>query len=226
MGAPFHVRPDLPMTYSEQSLCLHPEDGCPATNEISRLRKEMAELEQQIIRDPLTGLYNKRHFNSVLTTEMERTRRTSQPTSLILADLDSFKSINDRYGHPIGDLVLCHAATVIRSMLRMIDIPCRYGGEEFAIILPATPLPIAVQVAERLRIALKSAWVETGKGALAVTASFGVSSFKPGESLDTFLQRTDEKLYEAKRKGKDRVCADTAITEPEACCDEKGTAHI
>lgn len=199
------------MTESPSPICPCDVPDCPVLAEVARLQKELRALELQVMRDPLTGLYNKRHFDRVLETEMERARRGQQPLSIILLDLDHFKSINDRFGHPAGDHVLHAAAQILKGELRMTDVPCRYGGEEFVIILPTTPLTTAVQVAERLRSALKRAPIDTDKGAVRLTASLGVAVFRPDQKTTaaSLIERADEKLYEAKRSGRDRVLADT-----------------
>jgi two-component system, cell cycle response regulator len=208
------------------NLCLHPETQCPAVQSLAVLREQIAllqdqltSLQQQVITDPLTQLHNKRHFNSSLETEMERTRRSQQPTSLILADLDHFKAINDTHGHATGDRVLVAAASLLKSELRMIDIPCRYGGEEFAIILPSTPLLTAIQVAERLRGALAHTEIDAGAARLSVTGSFGVATFYPQQQRATplsLLERADERLYRAKSAGRNRVCAEIQSSDTTA----------
>lgn len=202
------------MTESPSSLCPCEVSDCPVLAELARLRKELQALELQVMRDPLTGLYNKRYFDRVLETEMERARRSQQPLSIILLDLDHFKSINDRFGHLAGDHVLHAAAQLLKAELRMTDVPCRYGGEEFVIILPTTPVTTAVQVAERLRSALKRAPIDTDKGGVRLTASLGVAAFHPDQKTTaaSLIERADEKLYEAKRSGRDRVFADTSDT--------------
>ena len=198
-------------------LCLQPESQCPAVQTVTVLREQLglmqerlATLQQQAITDALTQLHNKRHFSSSLETEMERTRRGQQPTSLILVDLDHFKSINDTFGHPVGDRVLIAAASILKSELRMIDIPCRYGGEEFAIILPSTPILTAIQVAERLRSVLANAEIDANGNRLSITASFGVACFYPEQKTTptSLLERADAKLYEAKNQGRNRVSAE------------------
>jgi two-component system cell cycle response regulator len=212
-------------------LCLHPEPQCPTVQALAMLREQLglmqeqlATLQQQAITDALTQLHNKRHFSNSLETEMERTRRGQQPTSLILVDLDHFKSINDTFGHPVGDRVLIAAASILKSELRMIDIPCRYGGEEFAIILPSTPILTAIQVAERLRCVLANTEIDAGGVRLSVTGSFGVAAFYPNQKRATpvsLLERADKKLYQAKSDGRNRVCAeiqstfDTAVSADE-----------
>ncbi len=205
------------------SICRHPESACGAQQVLEALRQEIANLQLQVITDPLTQLHNKRHFTWALETEMERTRRSFQPTSLILADLDHFKSINDAHGHIGGDRVLVAAASIIKNELRMIDIPCRYGGEEFAIILPATPILTAIQVAERLRLALAQAEIDTGKGRLSVTASLGVSCYVAHQktSAINLVERADQKLYEAKSSGRNRTCAETLSAPSAVTADER-----
>lgn len=216
------------MSDSPRILCLHDALDCPAQAELSRLRKELQSLELQVIRDPLTLLYNKRHFDRVLQTEMERSRRSLQTLSIILLDLDHFKAINDSFGHPTGDYVLQRAAQIFRDELRMIDVPCRYGGEEFVIILPATPLVTAIQVAERLRLALKQTPITTPKGDLMITASFGVSAFRHDQKITatTLIERADQNLYAAKRGGRDRVCADPAAPNPSSVNAEERAALL
>ncbi|MCY4181650.1 MAG: GGDEF domain-containing protein, partial [Gammaproteobacteria bacterium] len=108
--------------------------------EVEQLRKQVEYLRALVHTDELTGLSNLRHFNETLSLELERTRRSKQPSCLILLDLDNFKAVNDDHGHEVGNSVLCHFAKVIRQTIRRLDTPCRLGGDEFAIILPATNL--------------------------------------------------------------------------------------
>ena len=214
---------DTPNTF-----CLRQEQDCPAMQELARLQIQVRSLELQVVLDPLTSLYNKRHFDRMLELEMERARRSLQPLSLILLDLDHFKSINDRFGHPVGDKALCSAANILKAELRMIDIPCRYGGEEFVVILPATPLLTALQVAERLRAALKHKPVEFEAGSLTLTASFGVSTYSHDRhsTASQLIQRADQKLYEAKHLGRDQVCADVAGSGHSQVSEEERTALL
>lgn len=216
------------MTDLPSHFCLHDTADCPAVGELARLRDRVQTLELQVVRDPLTGLYNKRHFDKVLETEMERSRRSLQPLGIILVDLDHFKSINDRFGHPIGDKVLQCAADMLKAELRMIDIPCRYGGEEFVVILPATPLLTALQVAERLRTALKGRPIDVGQGELILTASFGVSAYCHDRHTTpaVLIQQADQKLYEAKHRGRDQVCADLAGLGRSQVSEQERTALL
>lgn len=182
-------------------------ESCPLSEELVQLRNRINELEQFAQTDGLTGLFNKRYFDANLRQELERTQRTGMPTTLILLDVDHFKRFNDNYGHLAGDSVLQHLANILKANTRNLDIPCRYGGEEFAIILPSTPLLVGVQVAERLRALLAASTVTFDQHALDVTASFGIdsSTFEQHDSPTDFLQRVDNLLYAAKKAGRDCV---------------------
>ncbi len=160
--------------------------------------------------DELTGLFNFRFLKSALDGEMERTRRTGLPTGLIMVDLDHFKQVNDTYGHENGNLALQSAARVWKTHLRKIDIPCRYGGEEFVIILPNTKIHDAIKAAERLRVALAADFIELNTESVRLTASFGVDAFYEGEDLtvEAFIHRTDRYVLDAKQEGRNRVCYD------------------
>ncbi|CAK0781360.1 GGDEF domain-containing protein [Gammaproteobacteria bacterium] len=184
------------------------QSHCPFLVEVTELRAQWAELNEAIRTDALTGLYNFRRFQEALGLELERSDRTGIPTSLILLDLDHFKRVNDTWGHETGNLVLKHLAQLMRAELRKLDIPCRYGGEEFAIILPGIPLAKAVRVAERLRSRIESSPLErTTEGPLAFTASLGVNCYWGSGhlQLESFIQQTDDWLYRAKREGRNRV---------------------
>jgi diguanylate cyclase (GGDEF)-like protein len=165
-------------------------------------------VERQALVDGLTGLANRRHAEEALVGELARAERFANPLSVVIADLDDFKAVNDTHGHPTGDAVLRAFADVLRETLREIDVAARWGGEEFALLLPGTDLQGAVHVAERVRAALADRAVLTPEGAvLRVTASFGVASYPDGASADALVAAADEALYEAKRAGKNRVLA-------------------
>jgi len=180
---------------------------CPALKALRRLQKESRRLLQLAQTDPLTGLFNRRYLLAALDREMERTRRTGLPTSLIMIDLDHFKRINDTFGHSVGDAVLCAVSRVWKTNIRKLDIPCRYGGEEFVILLPGTRLPQAVRLAERLQTALSQAALSPDGNAISITASFGVASFRREEKLSakSFLARADRLLLQAKMRGRNNV---------------------
>jgi diguanylate cyclase (GGDEF)-like protein len=194
---------------SDKVACPVGEPQCEVIDALAETRRRNRELEELVHIDTLTGLYNYRHFSQALDREMERTRRTGQPTSLVMADLDHFKQLNDCWGHETGNRILRNTARLIRQMLRRIDVPCRYGGEEFAIILPGTQLGLAVTVANRLREAIREDPVELEGGeAIQFTISMGVDLFLPGQgdTVSSFVKRADQLLYQAKQEGRDRVC--------------------
>jgi len=188
---------------------LHDQD-CPVQKELNRLRSECKRLQELSRTDPLTGFFNFRHLQTILSTEMERTRRSGLPTGLLMVDLDHFKRVNDTFGHEVGNKVLKWITKIMLENLRRIDIPCRFGGEEFAIILPVTRLPQAVHAAERLRRAMEKSPAVVEDKNLQVTASFGVDVYRGRINLspDAFIERADRYLLDAKTEGRNRVCYD------------------
>ena len=170
-------------------------------------------VERQANTDGLTELPNRRHFEEALEGEISRAERFGGSLALILADLDDFKQVNDRYGHQAGDDVLQTFADILRATVREIDLPARYGGEEFAVLLPQTDLEGAQRLAERLCKALAARPMPTHPGALvAVTASFGVAAFPDSPTPAALFAAADEALYRAKRAGKNCVVAADAGT--------------
>ena len=164
------------------------------------------ELEQLAHTDVLTGLANRRQFIAKSESELSRHDRYGDGTSLIMFDLDHFKSINDRYGHEGGDAVLKAIGTGLAGLVRRVDLLARIGGEEFAVLLPQQNFDVAILTAERLRAAVETMMVETSAGAaIRFTASFGVAQHVQGESLEALMNRADVALYEAKTMGRNRV---------------------
>jgi diguanylate cyclase (GGDEF)-like protein len=165
-------------------------------------------VQQQAVTDELTGLFNVRQFHSRLDNEIERAERFGQPLSLVMLDIDKFKSVNDNYGHQQGDRVLVEVARVLRRLSRDVDLPARYGGEEMAVVLPQTDLRGAELGAERMRAAIEGMQIQRldGGGLLPITASFGVASF-PSQAADktALIAAADAALYRAKRGGRNRV---------------------
>ena len=156
--------------------------------------------------DPLTGLYNRRHFNASAELEFQRVLRYDLPLSAIMMDIDHFKRVNDSYGHAVGDKVLVEVAAVCMRGLRSMELHARYGGEEFCFLLPETALKGAFNLAERLRTDVAGLHFDSDKENFTVTASFGVAERLAGkDSIDNLLKRSDQALYEAKRGGRNRV---------------------
>lgn len=184
------------------------EAQCTVIDQLQELRAELALVTEQVRTDTLTGLYSYRYFKSSLAREMERTRRTHQTTALLMLDLDFFKRVNDNWGHEVGNLALVSTADILCKSTRQLDIPCRYGGEEFAIIFPATDLITAIQVAERIRIQIESTPIDVEGKKLTLTASLGVEVYTAlhSDSPEQLVARADNCLYQAKRQGRNRVC--------------------
>ncbi|HKI53129.1 MAG TPA: GGDEF domain-containing protein [Anaerolineales bacterium] len=173
-------------------------------------------LRQQSIRDPLTGLFNRRYLEETLMTEIERARRYKRPFSIIMMDLDHFKRFNDTHGHEAGDIVLQTLGKFLQQHVRGGDIACRYGGEEFTLILPDTSLEIAQTRAEQLCEGIRTLSVEFKNQILGpLTLSVGVASFPDhGESGEMVLHAADTALYQAKSKGRDQVTVATQYADP------------
>jgi diguanylate cyclase (GGDEF)-like protein len=178
-----------------------------------RLKEMQSKLEEQSITDALTGLRNRRFFDERLREEFQRAQRYGDYLSLIMVDLDHFKQVNDRFGHQAGDAVLRDSALLIRGSLRDPDICSRYGGEEFAVILPKTHMSGALSVAERIWRAIGAKEFPVGVDGTAlktmrVTASIGVA-FYPSKDIvssDLLVRFADQALYEAKKQGRNNIC--------------------
>ena len=163
--------------------------------------------------DSLTGLANRWAFDEELALEWRRAERVGDPLALILADIDNFKSVNDRYGHQVGDQVLRKVGEILSASVRQVDLAARYGGEEFAVIVPETDLEGAFQLAERLRAALAGGEVELADGrTISVTSSFGVAVKANLPRAEELVTVADEALYNAKRAGKNRVAPELKHT--------------
>ena len=180
-----------------------------------RLQERLAEiellqksLEEQANRDSLTGLFNRRYLESTLERELARCKRENTSMALLLLDLDHFKQVNDRHGHAAGDEALRQLAALMTARSRTEDVPCRFGGEEFLLLMPGSSLDIAMERAELLRVAFEAIEVPSEHGLLRCTVSIGVASFpQHGDSQDALVRCADLALYAVKRGGRNGVLA-------------------
>jgi two-component system cell cycle response regulator len=179
----------------------------------ARLRDNVQQSMELAITDGLTGLYNRRYMESHLATLVQQAADRGKPLTLLVLDIDYFKSINDSFGHDAGDDVLREFAVRVKKSIRGIDLACRYGGEEFVIVMPETDMAVAALVAERIRrrIAGEPFAIEQGSKAIDVTLSIGLAALNAAEDTGAIiLKRADQALYRAKRDGRNRVAADAA----------------
>lgn len=175
------------------------------TDRTADLRAANERLEQLAMTDPLTGCANRRHFMERAHDLIALSNRHGEPLSIAILDLDEFKHVNDTYGHPAGDAVLTMTGRVMGGHVRGTDVLGRIGGEEFALLMPHTPVEGAWQLANRLREAISCAYAEVDGLRIHVTASLGVAELYPGEDFDSFYARADAALYAAKQSGRNRV---------------------
>ncbi len=175
------------------------------------LRSSVTQTIQMAVTDGLTGLHNRRYLDSHLQTLFDRATARRRPLSLMITDLDRFKAINDTYGHDIGDAVLREFARRLRKNVRGIDLACRFGGEEFVVVMPETEAEIAEKVAERVRAEIAESPFQVAGHTIALTVSVGVSSLnRVQDNAADMLKRADLALYEAKNGGRNRVVARAA----------------
>lgn len=183
-----------------------------------RQSEELKDMNQRLVElsitDPLTGLYNRRHFEAMITKELAHSARHNCACSLMIMDIDRFKIINDSYGHAVGDEVLRQVADIIRQTIRSGDIPCRIGGEEFVVACRNTEASEAMQLAERLRAAVEAATCQLDELSIDFTMSLGVATVRPGQqklTLDTIFQHADRALYHSKEHGRNRTTHHTSL---------------
>ena len=160
------------------------------------------ELEKLSITDPLTAVYNRRKFNELLTSEVERSRRYQTGLSIIMCDIDHFKKINDTFGHDVGDNALKVFSTKINDNIREVDMFARWGGEEFMILMPNVNAEGAFSLAEKLRKIIEETDVKTAD---SFTASFGVTDLNANDTAESFIKRVDDAMYKAKNTGRNKV---------------------
>ena len=177
--------------------------------------RKLEELTNLTIRDDLTGLFNSRQFYRHIAQEVDRSNRYFRPLSLILMDIDKFKTLNDTYGHLFGDKIISGMGDIIQSAIRMQDTAYRYAGDEFTILLPETELERAIAVAERVRQAIEiETRVLSDPKPLKVTVSIGVVEYLTDEEIKCFVHRADSAMYESKRKGRNKISLAPALTQP------------
>jgi len=178
---------------------------------LARVRAALREKERQDLlekwatTDPLTELMNRRHFFELADRELEQTRRSARPLSFIMLDIDHFKQVNDNHGHLVGDNALIQLAALLKDQLRKVDFCGRYGGEEFVLCLPDTPMQGALEVAERIRQEVPTIRIDTPKGEpLNITISLGIAENNNDDSVEDILKRADKALYMAKEAGRNQ----------------------
>jgi diguanylate cyclase len=187
------------------------EQALNATNDtlqhqLAEIRLLQEKLREQAVHDPLTGLFNRRYLDTIVPHELARCARDRVPLCLMMMDIDHFKHVNDTYGHQGGDAVLTSLAAMLTDSVRASDVACRYGGEEFLLLLPNMPAAIAVQRAEQWRAAFAESTVEFGDAAINATLSIGIACFPDdGCAGDVLTRCADLALYRAKAQGRNRV---------------------
>jgi diguanylate cyclase len=189
-----------------------------ASSEVSQLKNEVEAIRLEAATDALTGLANRKRFDARLREESEEAKDSKEPLSLLMLDLDHFKRFNDNHGHLIGDHVLRLLGEVMQQSVKGRDIAARFGGEEFAIILPATPLTHAKGVGNAIREKIAKKTIVnrvTGLELGQITLSIGAAQYRPHEPLADFIDRADAALYRAKNSGRNRVITETENPEPE-----------
>ncbi|MFP5409467.1 MAG: GGDEF domain-containing protein [Gammaproteobacteria bacterium] len=205
----FHTTRAFSLVFSQEEVMAQLEASkAQAERAAAQLKQANANLEVLAATDPLTGLNNRRHFMARSRAETSKSARTGEPIAILAIDIDHFKRINDRFGHAAGDEVLRAIAQNVSAQLRPTDLIGRWGGEEFMVLLPATGTAQAHNIAERIRLGVEALRVESGGTEISVTLSIGVAEYPTdGSGLDTVFNRADERLYDAKHAGRNRVVA-------------------
>lgn len=195
-------------TEASEMICPLGESTCEWLDEINRLRAEIKELSGLVATDTLTGLFNFKHFKQVMQAEMDRSKRSSIPTSLVMAEVDNFETINDQHGREAGNHVLKRIAEICHGEVRTTDVVCRYGGEVFALVFPETHLNLAVKVADRIRQQIADTPLTLDSGDIKVTVSMGASVYVKTSVIDVvdFVDSVDKFLFEAKQSGRNCIC--------------------
>jgi len=178
-----------------------------ASLSLIKSRKLIKRLRGLALTDPLTDIHNRRYLELYMEKAIPICQRNDDPMTLIIFDIDHFKSINDSYGHNAGDMVLKKVAEVVKRMIRHSDVFIRTGGEEFIILLPSCPLQQGIKLAERIRKEIESTSFTYKETRIWVTVSMGITEYIRGQDLHQFIERADQALYRAKNSGRNRVVA-------------------
>lgn len=185
------------------------------TSEVDALRGQMARLKAQAVTDALTGLVNRWGLEKLLQREMQLAKKAQKDLCIIMADIDNFKQINDTYGHLVGDNVIKMFASTLTDFVKGRDLVVRYGGEEFLMVLPDTPLSGAISLSGNMKAFLETMkWrrKETGKTLGKISLSFGVAKYRYDESMESLIHRADKALYYSKQNGRNRVTSEDEVT--------------
>lgn len=185
-----------------------------SSKEIVTLRENLEEVQKEALTDGLTGIANRKRFDAVMDSSIERATATGEPICLAMTDIDFFKAFNDNYGHQTGDQVLKLVAKILESSVRDGELAARYGGEEFGLIMPGANLEDAHAVCERVRELVSSKQIRnrnTGESMGNITLSLGVAIFKPGDTVTDMIQRADAGLYFAKQHGRNQTVLETQL---------------
>jgi len=190
-----------------------------ASGEVAELRQNLEVVRREALTDPLTGIPNRKLFESRLREAARNAVETGEPMSLLMLDIDHFKRFNDSYGHQLGDRVLQLVARILKTSIKGRDMVARYGGEEFAVILPATRLAGAATLGDQIREAVATRHIiqkRTGEDLGTISLSLGVANLRSGDSAESLIKRADEALYAAKRNGRNRVVTEEQVGRPMA----------
>ena len=200
-GTPFQIEWTIAPVRDDQDRVTH---YIAVQRDVTERHRLFQMLSREAVVDPLTETFNRRHGERVLDAEIARARRHGQPVALVMLDIDLFKAVNDRFGHATGDEILRRVADILRTRMRATDTLCRWGGEEFLVVLANTDLAGAETFAEDLRSMIAEARYPAG---ISITVSLGLAGYVPCEDREAWIERVDRALYAAKAAGRNRVVA-------------------
>ncbi|HRX37791.1 MAG: GGDEF domain-containing protein [Parvularculaceae bacterium] len=188
-----------------------------SSDEVAALRRNVEHIQQEAMTDPLTGVRNRKSFDTMIVNLIENAKKTNEPLALVVADIDHFKKFNDQWGHQTGDHVLRLVAEVMSANLKGADLLARYGGEEFVMLLPGTSIEHAAMLADRIRGVVQSRRLKkrrTNEDLGVITVSMGVAKYEPGDTPETLVERADQRLYAAKNNGRNQVVSEPCPDDP------------